>query len=215
MISDGAQVRELYDRAGVIVQGHFVCTGGLHSGHYFLKDKLYMDPTRLLALGGILAEAFLLDNIEVVIASAVAGVALSQWVTYQLKAHGVGGVQAMYADKEGKDLVIKRGYEKYIKGKRVLIVEDVMHTGGTTRGLIHSVRSLGGRVVGVGVLCNRGSNNIAELNVRKFVSLYNASWQSWSRRTCPLCKEKVPVNISIGHGKRYMQRKHRSKRRSG
>ncbi len=131
---------------------------------------------------------------------------------------------AVYAEKEGVELVsssygplppkyedkfvIKRGYDKLITGKNVLVVEDVLTTGGSVRKVIEATRAIGGNVIGVGALWNRGgitSQNVA--NVPKLISLVNRKLDEWDEKDCPLCKQGVPININVGKGREFLLRK--------
>ena len=92
--------------------------------------------------------------------------------------------------------------------KRVLVVEDILTTGGSARKVVEAVRAIGGNVVGVGVLCNRGGVTAQDLaNVPKLEVLVNISLDAWNEADCPLCKQGVPVNPDVGKGREFLARR--------
>lgn len=104
--------------------------------------------------------------------------------------------------------IIKRGYEKLVSGKDVLVVEDIINTGGTVQKTIEAVRVCGGRVVGVGALCNRGNVTKADLgDISEFHVLADLPLQSWNEDECPLCRQGIAVNTHVGKGKQFLDRK--------
>lgn len=116
---------------------------------------------------------------------------------------------------EGEELVIrrpafviKRGYGEIIKGKRVLVLEDVLTTGGSVRKVVEATRAARGEVVGVGALVNRGNITAKDLgDVPRLEALVNITLDSWLEDECPLCKEGVPVNTEVGKGRDFLARK--------
>lgn len=104
--------------------------------------------------------------------------------------------------------VIKRGYDKVITGKRVLVVEDVLTTGGSAREVIEAVRALDGEVVGLGVLCNRGGITAEDVGgVPELFALVNVKLDAWDEAECPLCAKGVPINTDVGKGREFLARK--------
>jgi orotate phosphoribosyltransferase len=119
-------------------------------------------------------------------------------------------VFGVYAEKsEGGDaFVIKRGYDKLIAGKNVLVVEDILTTGGSAKKVVEVTRAIGGNVVGLGVLCNRGEITPQDVaDVPKLTSLVNVKLDAWDEATCPLCEQNVPVNTDVGKGREFLARK--------
>lgn len=107
-----------------------------------------------------------------------------------------------------KSFVIKRGYEKLIKGKDVLVVEDVITTGGSVKEVIRAVRKNDGNVVCLTALWNRGGVTSEDVgNPPDFFSLIELELDSYSKEECPLCVKNVPINEEVGKGKEFMSRK--------
>jgi orotate phosphoribosyltransferase len=101
--------------------------------------------------------------------------------------------------------VFKRGYDKLIKGKNVLVVEDVLTTGGSARRTAEAVRACGGTVVGLGVLNNRAGLTPEQLGVPKLYSVFDLTMESCPPEECPLCKTNVPINTTVGHGAEFLR----------
>lgn len=110
----------------------------------------------------------------------------------------------MFADKDGDRFVIKRGYDKHIRGKRVLVVEDILTTGGSVRSTVEAVRIIGGTVLGVAALCNRGTSTAESLDVPKLNQLVTMDLETWDGADCPLCRMNIPINTDVGHGKTFL-----------
>jgi len=124
-----------------------------------------------------------------------------------------GEVVSVYAEKSGDEFVFGRGYDQFIPGKRILIVEDVLTTGGSVKRVINAVGKLGGIVVGVSAICNRGGVTEADLGVvppavpPSLRALVKVDLQDWDEVECPLCEQGVPINTNLGKGKEFLARK--------
>jgi orotate phosphoribosyltransferase len=124
-------------------------------------------------------------------------------------------VYGVYAEKEGDSFAIRRGYGRLITGKKVLVVDDVLTTGGSVTKVIEAVRSIDGIVVGLGVICNRGGVTAHDVAVPKLVSLAQIDLDSWRAEDCPLCAQNVPINIDVGKGREFLANANLSKMRKG
>ncbi len=105
--------------------------------------------------------------------------------------------------------VLKRGYDKFVSGKRVLIVEDILTTGGTVMEIIKTTRAVGGIVQGVGALCNRGGITKEYLDVPKLHCLVDLPLETWTKEECMRtgpCSEGIPVNTQVGKGAAFLAR---------
>ena len=196
----------------VITDSHIVYTSGKHGPAYINKDALYPHTRETSMLCRAIAERFAANGVQVVIAPAVGGVILSTWTADFLTKMTLTEVLAVYADKamiDGEDnFVIKRGYEKIIPKKRVLVVEDLLTTGGSVLKVVKAVRAIGGHVVGVGVLCNRGGVTVSDLGgVPKLEALTDIKMDAWDANDCPLCAKNIPINTSVGHGREFLTKK--------
>ena len=203
-----AEVLDILQDVGAFRSGHFVFTSGLHSDSYVLKDALYAYPKQTSRVCREMAERFRDAHVEVVIGPAIGAAILSQWTAYHLSDMTGQDVHSVYADKDGQGgFVIKRGYDKMVKGKRILVVEDLTTTGGSVKKVVEAVRAAGGEVVGVVVLCNRGEVTKAQAgDPPVFDQLVTLHLESWDEADCDLCKRGIPVNTDIGHGKEFLAR---------
>ena len=205
---------EILNEAGaVMTNSHFVYASGRHGRVYVNKDAVYPHTAQTSRLCAEIAKRFQDDDVEVVIAPAIGGVILSQWTAWHLTELPRGReVLGVYAEKaEGDTFVIKRGYDRLIAGKNVLVVEDVLTTGGSARKVIEVTRAFGGEVVGLGALCNRGGVTPEDLGgVPKLHALVNVTLDTWSEEECLRngpCSEGVPINIDVGKGREFLARK--------
>ena len=203
-----SEVLDLLQKVGAFRAGHFVFTSGLHSDSYVNKDALYPYTHDTSKLCKVMAERFKDKDIEVVVGPTMGAAILAQLVAYHLSEMTGREVYGVYADKtDDGGFIIKRGYDKFITRKRVLVVEDVLTTGGSVRKVIEEVRKYGGTVVGLGVLCNRGGITKEHVGAPRFESLVNVILDSWEPETCELCARGIPVNTDVGHGKDFLANK--------
>lgn len=194
----------------IVTDSHLVYTSGRHGSAYVNKDAIYPHTELTSDLCLAIAEEFAGEGIEVVIAPAVGGVILSQWVAFHLSK--LTGRQALgiYAEKDesGDAFVVRRGYDKMVPGRRVLLVEDVLTTGGSVRRVGDAVRALEGDIIGVAAICNRGNVAVEDLGgVPKLSALMNVTLDSWPEEECPLCAKNIPINTEVGKGREFLARK--------
>lgn len=211
------QVLQILGQVGaVIADSHIVYTSGKHGTAYVNKDAVYPHTKEISGLCRVIAQQFANDGVEVVIAPAIGGVILSQWTAHHLSEITGREVFGVYADKEesvdvlesGDVFIIKRGYDKVVAGKNVLVVEDVLTTGGSAKKVVEATRALGGNIVGLGVLCNRGGITPEDVaNPPKLFALVNVKLEAWDEADCPLCAKNMPINTDVGKGREYLARK--------
>jgi len=205
------EVLEILSKVGaVITDSHIVYTSGKHGTAYVNKDAVYPHTKETSDLCRAIAEQFADDGVEVVIAPAIGGVILSQWTAHHLSEITGREVLGVYAEKveSGDAFVIKRGYDKLVAGKDVLVVEDVLTTGGSAKKVVEATRALGGNIVGLGVLCNRGGITPQDVaDPPKLFALVNVKLDAWDEAGCPLCAQNVPINTDVGKGREFLARK--------
>ena len=116
-------------------------------------------------------------------------------------------VLGIYTEKNAeKDQVFTRGYEKYVKGKRVLVIEDLTTTGGSVMKVVQTVRAAGGNVFEVCVMVNKDPENVNTKTLGvPFSALGEYPVPTYTSEECPLCAAKVPVNTTVGHGKKFIE----------
>jgi len=194
---------------GYITDSHIIYTSGKHGEAYLNKDAIYPHTKEISAICLEIATRFKDENIEVVSAPALGGIILSQWTAYHLTKLTGREILGVYTEKTpDKNQIFTRGYDKLVKGKKVLIVEDITTTGGSVKKVIESVRIVGGEVMAVCVLVNRDPQNINSESIgAPFYSLAEVKMQSWEEQNCPLCKKRVPINIAVGKGREYLEKR--------
>lgn len=195
----------------IFTDSHFVGTSGRHMPAYINKDALYSHPLESSKIGELFAKKYKDVDVDVVAAPALGGIILSQWTAYhltKLKGHEVQGV---YTEKTpDKNQVFTRGYDKIVRGKNVLIVEDLTTTGGSVKKVVDTVREVGGNVVAVCVMVNRDPKLVNSESIgAPFDALDTLVFDSYEEKDCPLCKKGVPVNTTVGHGRKFLEAKKR------
>lgn len=207
--SDATIMQMFVDAGAVIRDRHFVYSSGRHSSVYINKDALYVHTNMIAALCSYMAKPYRADAIDVVVGPILGGIVLSQWVAYHLNAERSSGeTLAIYAEKEGdgpdKKFLFRRGYDRYIPGKNVLVVEDVLTTGSSARQVIDLVREHGGNVAGLSVLCNRGNVQPQHVGGVSIDSLISLNLETFSEEECPFCQQQIPIETELGKGKAFL-----------
>lgn len=203
----------LADVGAVITNSHIVYTSGKHGSAYVNKDAVYPHVEITSQLCRAIAEHFSnedLYGIDAVVAPAIGGVNLCTWTAYWLEKLTNRKALALYAEKteDGETFVFRRGYDKFIPNRRILAVEDVLTTGGSAKKVIEVTRALGGNVLGLGVLCNRGGITPQDVaDPPELFALVNVQLDAWDEADCPLCAQNVPINTDVGKGREYLAKK--------
>jgi orotate phosphoribosyltransferase len=190
------------EEVSAIITDHFVYASGKHGSVYIRKDLLFAHPT--LHYSFCVELSYLCKNLdfEVIIGPAIGGILIS---------HLMGLIMlrsSVFAEKDGDELVFKRGYEKLIQNKKVLIVEDILNTGSSLKKLIRLVRSHNADIQGVGCFINRGNITAEFLEVPHLYSLAEITLNVYDTNTsdpCPLCAKNIPINTTFGHGQKYLE----------
>jgi len=175
---------ELFKKSGAFLEGHFLLSSGLHSPQYVEKFRVleYPEYTEKLCLD--IAEAFKNDNIELVIGPMTGGIILAHEVAKALK------VKAMFTERVDNVMSLRRGFN-FSKGTRILLVEDIVTTGGSIFEVIQLIKSLQGEIVGVGYLVDRSGRKV-NFGVKQY-PLVNLDIVTYSAENCPLCKANIKL----------------------
>ena len=206
------EIMQVFAAAGAVISdSHFVYSSGRHSSVYINKDALYLHPGVISTLCQKMAQPYDADQIDVVVGPVLGGIVLSQWVAHYLNARRTSGeTLALYAEKEGdgphKKFLFSRGYDSYIPGKNILVVEDVLTTGGSARQVIELVRQHGGHVIGLSALCNRGSVRQEDVGGVPIQTLIAINLETFAEEECPICQQHIPINTTVGKGKAFLAR---------
>ena len=203
MSDAGERARAILAEARAIITGsHVVYTSGKHGSAYVNKDAVYPHTARVAELCRYLADAAAPTRPDVVCGPAMGGIILAQWTGHHL------GVPAVYAEKASDaGMALRRGYDALVAGKRVLVVEDILNTGGSVKDAVAAVRVAGGEVVAVAALVNRGGVTAADVGVPRLVALLDVALDAWDAAACPLCRDGVPVNTQVGKGREFLTKR--------
>lgn len=178
------RVLDVLKEAGVLQEGHFRLTSGRHSDKYLQCAKIFQYSKYSEELCGALAEKYRDAGVSVVIGPAIGAVQMSYEVSRQL------GVKNIFAERENGVMTLRRGFTIQ-PGEKVLVVEDVVTTGGSVREVIDIVRANGGDIVGVGAIVDRTGGKI-DFGV-PFQAVISMDVTSYEPDECPLCKQGLPI----------------------
>ncbi|HEX7259780.1 MAG TPA: hypothetical protein VF272_02500 [Candidatus Saccharimonadia bacterium] len=184
---------------------HFKGTSGKHINGYCNIDPVLPFPNLLSRMTEAIVANFKNDGVQTVIVPATGGIPLSQWGPYHLENMTGGEVLGVWADKAKPTGFIlgRAGFPLAVKGRKVLVLEDIINTMYSIKQVVDLVREVGGEVVGVGsVIANRGVSAEA-LGVEKFFNLATFSYDAWEEPDCELCAKQVPMVIDVGHGDEF------------
>src|SRR3954462_13957189 len=186
------ELLDLYRQSGALLEGHFRLTSGLHSPGYLQCALVLQHPAHAEALGRAIADRVRALRPTVVLSPALGGVVIGQEVGRAL------GVRAMFAERQDGKLSLRRGFT-LAAADRVLVVEDVMTAGGSTRETIEVATAAGGQVIGTASIVDRspstGSGQAAsslQFDV-PFVTLLRIDLPTYDAAQCPLCAQGLPV----------------------
>jgi orotate phosphoribosyltransferase len=172
----------IFKERGALLEGHFLLSSGLHSPGYLQCARVLMDPDLATRLGKALAETLspLLSGSrpQAVVAPALGGVLVAHEV-----ARGFG-CAGLFTERQDGTMTLRRGFSLE-RSEPVVVVEDVITTGGSTREVIDCVRGAGARVLAVGSLVDR-SGGAVDLGLPR-ASLLQLDVPTWEASVCPLC----------------------------
>lgn len=179
-----AHVLNLFQSSGALLKGHFKLSSGLHSGQYLQCALVLQDPKNAQALCAALAAKFKDNRVTVVIGPALGGVVVSYEV-----AKALGVVRSIFSERKDGKMLLRRGFS-INKDDRVLVVEDVITTGGSTKEVIEIVKKTGAQLIGVGSLVCRAKKIDFGAD---FKTLLKIDIPTFKENDCPLCKDNIPI----------------------
>lgn len=179
----------MFRDSGALLEGHFLLTSGRHSDRYIQCARVMIRPDYTQRLAADIADVFRNDGIDLVIGPALGGIILAYEVARQL------GVPGLFTERTDGVMSLRRGLS-ISPGQRVLVVEDVITTGGSIREVMEVVRAQGGHVAGVAALVDR-SNGAVDFGVKQHALLV-LDVQSWDVRDCALCRDGKTQAVKPG-----------------
>ncbi len=178
------EILKIFEETGVMQTGHFKLTSGRHSDKYMQCAKLFEDAYVSEQMSRLLADQFKDDEIDLVVGPAIGGIILSYEVSRQL------GVNNIFAERQDGEMTLRRGFSVK-KGQRVLVVEDVVTTGGSVKEVVALLSELGAEVVGVGSIVDRSDGKV-EFGI-PFRAVLSMEVISYPPEECPICKTGAPL----------------------
>ena len=179
------ELLDLFRRSGALLEGHFRLTSGLHSSGYLQCALVLQHPDHAGALGRAIADRTRALGATAVLSPALGGVVIGHEVGRAL------GIRAIFAERQDGTLMLRRGFT-LADSDRVLVIEDVLTTGGSTRETIQVARAAGAHVVGAASIVDRRSAGTVRFEV-PFVALLDMSLPTYEPGACPLCAQGVAI----------------------
>lgn len=177
-----AELLDVFRERGALLEGHFVLSSGLHSPRYLQCARVLMDPELATRLGALLGERLAAGlhgaAPAAVLAPALGGVLVAHEVARAL------GCVGLFTERQDGVMCLRRGFTLE-PGAGVVVVEDVITTGGSTREVLEVAQAHGARVLAIGSLVDRSGGSV-DLGLPR-VSLLTLDVETWSAATCPLC----------------------------
>ena len=178
------EIIEIFKKTEALLEGHFILTSGKHSPSYFQCAKVLQHPGYLSKFANLIAQNFRDTDIDAVISPAIGGIVLGTEVGRILD------VKTIFAERKNGEMCIRRGFEVH-EGQNILVIEDVITTGGSVQEVMNEVKKMGGVISGVGVLVDR-SNGSVKLHQNQF-SIIELQAVSYHPDNVPDSLKKIPV----------------------
>jgi len=172
------QILNHFKQSGALLEGHFILSSGLHSSNYLQCALALQYPADAAKFGRAIAESLTNENIETVASPAIGGLIIGYAVA------GALNVRFIWTERENGVMTLRRGFSVR-ENERILVVEDVVTTGGSTRECIEALEKLGAKVVGAASIIDR-SGGRAETGVPR-IALATLEVPSYKTEDCPMC----------------------------
>lgn len=201
-------VRKELEALGCIYKGHFVGVSTKHLSGYCNIDPLLPNVQLVNKMIKLLVSEFKDSGVETVAAPAIGAIPFSHWGAHHLMEGNDKNIFGVWADKVSgatqREFTFEReGFAKTVKGKKILLIEDMINQMASIKAMIKTVIQAGGEIVGVGsIAANRGVD-ARTLGVPKFVKLCSVEYDAWFAEDCAkegLCSQNIPIVTDIGHG---------------
>lgn len=172
------QILEHFKRTNALLEGHFILSSGLHSPNYLQCALALQHPSDAAKFGRAIAEHYADSNVETIASPAIGGLIIGYAVAQALD------VRFVWTERENGVMTVRRGFSVG-ENERILVVEDVITTGGSTRECIEALEARGAKVVGAASIIDR-SNGQADVGVPR-IALASIEVPSYPAEDCPMC----------------------------
>ena len=183
-MSEKNHILNIFKDTGALLEGHFILSSGKHSSKYFQCAKVLQHPEYLTAFSIMIADQFEDQKPDVVISPAIGGIVLGTEVGAQL------GCRTIFSERKNGAMVIRRGFNLE-HDESVLIVEDVITTGGSVKEVMNLVEKANAKILGIGVLVDRSSGD-ARLHANQY-SIIKLRAESYHEDEIPNELEAIPI----------------------
>ncbi len=208
MRESNQEVIEIFKKTGAVVSNsHFVYVSGKHAPVYLNKDYIYPHTAYISRIAEIIAEKYKDEPVDVVVGPSVGGIILAQWTAHHLSRLKGKEILAVFTEKQpDRNQIFFRGYGQFVKRKNILVVEDIVTTGGSVKKVIHSVSKEGGKVLAACSIINKDPININPDSIGvPYDYLAIIGMDVWDEKDCPLCKQGIPINLQLGYGHQFLE----------
>lgn len=178
------QILDIFRETKALLEGHFLLTSGLHSPQYFQCARVLQYPKYLHLFAGEIAKHFEYADVELVISPAIGGIVVGTEVGRMLRA------RTIFAERKDGKMDLRRGFEIH-PGEHVLVVEDVVTTGGSVFEIVDVVKEADAKLTGVGYIVDRSNGKITF--EAKHFSVLQMDVITYKPEGCPLCNDGIPV----------------------
>ncbi len=172
------QILEYFRQTDALLEGHFILSSGLHSPKYLQCALALQYPFDAAKFGAAIAENYVGENIQTVASPAIGGLIIGYEVAKALN------VRFIWTERENGAMTLRRGFS-IKENERILVIEDVITTGGSTRECIAALEKHGANIVAAASIIDR-SNGAANVSVPR-ISLVSLKVPSYQLEDCPLC----------------------------
>ncbi len=184
------EILTMYEDAGALLNGHFVLSSGRHSGRYLQSALVLMHPAHAEKLAGELIRHIDPTEIDMVVSPAIGGLVIGQEVARQINRPFI------FTERKNGEMQLRRGF-RIPEGARIVVVEDVITTGGSVRECMEVVRAHGGRPVKVLAVVDRDPDAEGRFDVPHAAAL-KLRVETYAPEECPLCREGILPAVKPG-----------------
>lgn len=178
------EILEIFRTTGVMLEGHFLLTSGRHSDKYMQCAKLFQYPDISEMFCKELAQKFANQKIDLVVGPAIGGIIIAYETARQLN------VKNVFAERENGVMTFRRGFE-IPQNANILVVEDVVTTGGSVKEVVQLIKDAGANIAGVGCIVDR-SNGHVDFGC-DFQAILSMEVVSYEPENCPICASGMPL----------------------
>lgn len=184
------EMLNMYEDAGALLNGHFVLSSGRHSARYLQSALVLMQPSNATALASELIKGVNSDDFEMVVSPAIGGLVIGQEVARQLDKPFI------FTERKEGEMQMRRGFS-IPENTRMLVVEDVITTGGSVRECIEVVRTFGGQPTAILAVVDRAPKQKGRFDI-PYHTVISLDVETFAGTECPMCKEGLLPAIKPG-----------------